>query len=78
MGSPARDPTTLFIDACTLSPDLATVDALARLALVARRHHCRPVLWRAGQELSELIELAGLSDVLPVDPPTPRSTAPRC
>jgi ABC-type transporter Mla MlaB component len=90
MAACARDPTTFHLDVRDLKPDAVAVDLLARLALVARRNGCALVLRRASVELRELIELAGLSEVLPADdhprrgahaPPkgfTPRSTEPRC
>jgi ABC-type transporter Mla MlaB component len=46
-------------------PDLGAVDALARVALVARRHGCDVRLSHAGSELRELVALAGLDTVLP-------------
>ena len=45
-------------------PDASTLDALCRLALDARRSGYRIRLLRASPELRELIELAGLTDVL--------------
>ena len=56
---------------CDLSgarPTAATVDSLARLALLLRREGSRLVLQRAPPELVELIAFMGLSDVLRVDP----------
>jgi hypothetical protein len=47
-------------------PDLAVVDALARLQLVARRLGCSIYLANPSPELIDLVELAGLSDVLQV------------
>ena len=44
--------------------DLATVDALARAALNARRAGSRLRVVKAPRELRELIALAGLEDVL--------------
>jgi len=44
--------------------DLATVDALARAALGARRAGMRLRVVKAPPELRELIALAGLEDVL--------------
>ena len=38
-----------------------TGDALARMALAARRHGCRVELWRVRSELLELLDLAGLA-----------------
>jgi anti-anti-sigma regulatory factor len=45
--------------------DLDAVDALARLALVARRAGVRACVWAPSPELSELIGLTGLTGVLP-------------
>jgi hypothetical protein len=55
---------------CDLSgarPTAATVDSLARLALLLRREGSRLVLRRAPPELVELIAFMGLGDVLRVD-----------
>jgi hypothetical protein len=46
-----------------LEPDAATVDALARLELAARRHECRLRLCNAAPELLELIAFMGLTEV---------------
>jgi anti-anti-sigma regulatory factor len=46
----------------------ATVDALARLALAARRRGCQLRLRGLPRELRELIELAGLTAVLGLEP----------
>jgi anti-anti-sigma regulatory factor len=51
-----------------LKPDLRTVDALARLQLVARRHGCRIVVVQPDPVLVELIELAGLGEILEIEP----------
>jgi hypothetical protein len=48
--------------------DLGIVDALARLQLAARRSGYEVALTRAPDDLRELIELAGLSDVLGCEP----------
>jgi anti-anti-sigma regulatory factor len=48
--------------------DIGTVDALARLQLSARRLGRRLRLREVPLELRELIELAGLSRVLGVEP----------
>jgi hypothetical protein len=45
-------------------PDLDVIDALARLALAARRHGCEIGLRNAGPELLGLIDFVGLDDVL--------------
>jgi hypothetical protein len=57
----------LRVDAAELPADAVTLDELARLALVARRSGYRIVLRRASPELAGLIELAGLSDALPME-----------
>ena len=49
-------------------PDLALVDALARLQLDARRRGGRLRLRNATEELRGLLELVGLADVLAVEP----------
>jgi anti-anti-sigma regulatory factor len=78
MGPRSRDPLRLFVDVGDLAADAATIDALARLVLLARRHGCEPQLCHVTPELRELIEFAGLSEVLPADPVRPGSKAPRC
>lgn len=50
-------------------PTVATVNALARLQLVARGHGCRIRLRDAGPELLLLLELVGLTDVIRSDQP---------
>jgi ABC-type transporter Mla MlaB component len=47
-----------------VEPDAATVDALARLQLGARRAGCQVRLRNASDELLELVSFMGLSDVL--------------
>ncbi|HLB22264.1 MAG TPA: STAS domain-containing protein [Solirubrobacteraceae bacterium] len=44
--------------------DGVAVDALARLALTARRRRCSVLLCGASQELLELVALVGLDEVL--------------
>ena len=46
-------------------PDVVTVEALARLRMTARRHGRRMRLRGAGPDLLRLVDLLGLSDVLP-------------
>lgn len=46
-------------------PDVGTVDALARLTLVARQLGGQVLLLDAPHELRELLDLAGLADVVP-------------
>jgi len=56
---------------CDLSgarPTAATVDSLARLALLLRREGSRLVLRGASPELVELIAFMGLTEVLVVEP----------
>lgn len=57
-------PWPLRCDAGELPADAGLVDALARVALVARRHGCELWLCDAGPELRELIDFMGLADVL--------------
>lgn len=52
----------------TRASDLGTVDALARLQLVARRLGCRIRLVQPAPALVELIEFAGLREVFEIDP----------
>jgi hypothetical protein len=46
-------------------PDAATVDALARLQLAARRCGCEIRLVHASSELLRLVAFMGLAEVLP-------------
>ena len=50
-----------------ISPDLWTIDALARARLIARRDGCELILADASVELRELLELAGLADAVPCE-----------
>ncbi len=52
-------------DVTGVDPDAVTVDALARLQLAARRHGCQVRLRHASDELLELVDFMGLTDVLP-------------
>jgi ABC-type transporter Mla MlaB component len=54
----------LCCEVSQLPADAVAVDALARLALVARRSGCRVQLCDAGAELYALIAFMGLEDVL--------------
>jgi ABC-type transporter Mla MlaB component len=47
-----------------VAPDAATVDALSRLQLTARRLGREVLVGRASSELRRLIELMGLTDVV--------------
>ena len=60
------DSTIILCDLARLADaDMATVDALARLALRARRMGCAVTLRDPSTELLELVGLAGLGEVLP-------------
>lgn len=61
---PARRRTVVCDVAC-VEADAATVDALARLQLVARRHGLEITLVGASDELRRLIDLIGLAEALP-------------
>ncbi len=52
----------------SVGADAAVVDALARLAVVARRHGVAVRLRGASQELIGLVSLMGLEGVLRVEP----------
>ena len=59
----------LVCDVGALShPDAGTIEALARLQLMARRLGCRMRLRDPSPELAELLDLFGLADVLRVEP----------
>jgi anti-anti-sigma regulatory factor len=47
-----------------LAPDASTVDGLARLQLLAKRHGVEIRLCKVPSELRELLGLCGLADVL--------------
>jgi ABC-type transporter Mla MlaB component len=51
-------------DVRAVVPDAASVDALARLQLTARRLGCRIRLEHVSRELGQLLGFCGLSDVL--------------
>jgi anti-anti-sigma regulatory factor len=59
---------SIVVDLSALAPDAATVDALARLQLEARRRGERLELHGASDELRDLIVFVGLGDVLRVEP----------
>jgi hypothetical protein len=60
------DPGWVVCDVSDVAPDVAAVDALARLQLTARRLGLDVGLRNASPELLELISLVGLCDVLAV------------
>ena len=47
--------------------DLTVINELARLQLAARRLGCSIVLRGVGVRLAELLDFAGLTDILPAD-----------
>jgi ABC-type transporter Mla MlaB component len=55
----------LLCDVHGVEPDAATVDALCRLQLAARRRGCQVRLRHASEELLQLVSFMGLSAVLP-------------
>ena len=61
---PAVGGGVLRCDAAALAPDLASVDALARLRLQLGRRRMRLHVVNASAALSRLVELVGLADVL--------------
>src|SRR3954452_25327184 len=62
----AGDAEVITCDVSELAAELAAVDALARLSLVARRLGCPLKVRRASPELRDLVELCGLTDALGV------------
>ena len=62
------DDAIIVTDAAVLvAPDLATIDALARLALCARRAGRATIVWNASAALRGLLQCAGLDDVVACD-----------
>jgi ABC-type transporter Mla MlaB component len=57
-------PEVLYCEVTGVSADAVAVDALARLALAARRHGAQVLLSGASPQLRELVALMGLCDVL--------------
>jgi ABC-type transporter Mla MlaB component len=57
----------VLCDVHGVEPDAVCVDALARLQLAARRRGCCVRLENASPALLELVELMGLTHVLPAD-----------
>jgi ABC-type transporter Mla MlaB component len=60
-----RQGATVVCDVGGVGADAATVEALARLQLAARRHGCLIRMRRASPELRQLVAFMGLEDVLP-------------
>jgi ABC-type transporter Mla MlaB component len=59
-----REARVLICDVHGVEADAVSVDALARLALAARRYDCQVRLRGASKELSELVSFMGLDEVL--------------
>jgi ABC-type transporter Mla MlaB component len=57
-------PQVAYCDVSGIDPDAVTVDALARLQVAAGRHRCQVRLRNASNELLELVDFMGLTDVL--------------
>jgi hypothetical protein len=51
-------------DVAGVDPDVVAIEALARLELAARQHHCRISLINASRELLELRNVLGLANIL--------------
>jgi hypothetical protein len=64
----ARRPSTIVCDAGSLAADASTVDALARLGLMARRLGLEIRICHASAELQQLLLFVGLREVLRVEP----------
>jgi hypothetical protein len=60
--------TATVCDVAGAKPDAATVEALARLQLAARRYGSALLLRNAAPELLELVALMGLESVLAPEP----------
>jgi len=59
-------------------PDLQAIDALARLALAARRSGASVQVRQAGTDLRAWLAFVGLAEILPCDPaPAPRDAGVR-
>lgn len=56
--------TIAVCDACDLGPDAVTVDALARILVIAREHGCDVKVRGASDDLCTLITFMGLREVL--------------
>jgi hypothetical protein len=67
MSMTAPRPSTIVCDVGALAPDVAAVDALARLQLTARRLGYEIRLRDASVDLQDLLDFVGLSDVLRVE-----------
>jgi ABC-type transporter Mla MlaB component len=57
-------PAVALCDVASVPADAVTIDALARLQLAARRHGCQVRLRHTSDDLRELLDFLGLTDVL--------------
>jgi hypothetical protein len=78
MDAGSADEHSLCVEVGALVADGAAIDALARVALVARRCGYAITLRDPSPALVQLIELAGLSEALPAERLSLRSKWPRC
>jgi ABC-type transporter Mla MlaB component len=62
----SRAQLVIFDVADLVEPDAATIDALARLQLTARRLGCRVLVRDPCGEIQELLAFVGLADILPL------------
>jgi STAS domain len=67
MADAAPHPSTIVCDVGALAADVASVDALARLQLIARRLGYEIRLCDASVDLQDLLDFVGLRDVLRVE-----------
>lgn len=63
------DADTVVCDVAALPATARAIEALARLQLTARRANRRIRLQRASPDLQQLLEFAGLADVVPLKAP---------
>ena len=56
--------TSAICEVCAVDPDAVSVDALARILLIAREHGCDVNVRGASDELRTLIAFMGLQEVL--------------
>jgi ABC-type transporter Mla MlaB component len=64
LGPMSGGPKELRYELAGVAAEVATVNALARLALAARRQGCQLLLCGASEELRALIAFMGLAEVL--------------
>jgi hypothetical protein len=62
-----RPDTAIICDVSALAPDAGSIDALARLGLLAKRHGMELRLREVSSELQALVGLCGLGEVLCVE-----------